>query len=418
MKKSYLAFALAASLSGCGDPNTAQVDSFIQQMAQLKCDWEFHCCTDAEITQMDGRKFAANDESSCVPYRALELTDQLYIDRLAVREGRLRVDSDHASACLNQMQGMACNPMPGQPPPMMDPMAIDECAHVFIGNTPAGNECIYSNECVDGAHCVSDQLAVGRGVCVPFQRENDICNTDSDCDPKVAQLYCAKQDFKCHVRAKLGAACAYTTDSTGKVASLPLLLECDNRIGNVYCDPLSSTCRQLPADGELCLSPLPPGVTSQCDPDPTLGLVCDTTGGGTGTCRAPGGPGADCSQFACNSKLYCDTSTGSSVCTALPGLGQSCQISGYRCAQPYFCNTSQTPYTCDQPAQIGQSCSTRTCDTGLYCDPTRVCAARLPDGSRCTSFEQCLSDDCAIPAGGGQQVCIPAVTGIQCTGRQ
>src|SRR5438132_4914422 len=117
MKSTTLALAFAA-LAGCGDPGTAQVDDFIHSMAQQKCDWEFRCCTDAEITLEDGRKFMATDEGSCVPYRALELADQLYIDRLAVREGRLRVDGDKASACINQMQSKTCNPKPGDPPQM------------------------------------------------------------------------------------------------------------------------------------------------------------------------------------------------------------------------------------------------------------------------------------------------------------
>ncbi|HZS42559.1 MAG TPA: hypothetical protein VFF06_37270, partial [Polyangia bacterium] len=353
MKSTTLALMVLAG-AGCGDPGTAQVDSFINSMAQQKCDWEFRCCTDAEITLEDGRKFMASDEGSCVPYRALELADELYIDRLAVREGRLRVDQDAAGACLDQMQNKACNTAPGMTPPPIDPNAVDPCTKVFVGNTPVGNECLNASECVDGAHCVADVSAVGRGVCVPFQHEGDICNDAADCDPKVAQLYCSKKDFKCRVRAKLDEPCEYTVDSSGKNPALPLLVECDNRLGNVYCDPTSGTCRQLPSDGEPCLSPPPPGVASSCDPDPTLQLVCDTSTGSTsGTCRAPGKLGADCSQFACAKEFYCDRTAGAGTCAALPTLGEQCQNAGYRCADPYYCNTSTPPYVCDQPAQLG-----------------------------------------------------------------
>jgi hypothetical protein len=162
-------------------------------------------------------------------------------------------------------------------------------------------------------------------------------------------------------------------------------------------------------------------VASSCDPDPALQLVCDTTGGGTsGTCRAPGKLGADCTQFACAKELYCNRVGASSTCAALPTIGQPCSQAGYRCATPYFCNTSQPPYVCDQPAQLGESCQARSCDTGLYCSTTgtRVCKARQPDGSVCTSFEQCLSDHCAFPPmGGATQYCQPSVSGLMCTGR-
>ncbi|HZS36983.1 MAG TPA: hypothetical protein VFF06_09155, partial [Polyangia bacterium] len=59
-------------------------------------------------------------------------------------------------------------------------------------------------------------------------------------------------------------------------------------------------------------------------------------------------------------------------------------------------------------------------DTGLYCPTTgtRACKSRLPDGAACTSFEQCLSDNCAFPStGGSTQYCQPSVTGIMCIGR-
>src|SRR5262249_32876215 len=156
-------------------------------------------------------------------------------------------------------------------------------------------------------------------------------------DPKVANIYCAKQDFTCRVRAKLGEPCAYTTDSGGLNPSLPLLLECDNTQKNLYCDPTSKTCKALPTAGKACLSPPPPGVVWRCDPDPTLNLVCDTSGGGTiGTCRAPGKLGDDCTSFACDKTLYCDRTKTPNTCAALPTLGQQCQASQGQCAKPYF----------------------------------------------------------------------------------
>lgn len=414
MTRKLAALALLATVGGCGSPDTAAVDSFIQNMAQQSCAWEFRCCTDAEIQMQDGHRYTNMDD--CVPYQTLALEDQLYLDRLAVKQGRLRVNHDQAAACLDQLTNKACNPKPGTTP-TMDPMTMDACTHVFIGTTPVGAECIYTDECVDGAHCVADQNAVGRGVCVPFQQENDICNTDADCDPKVKELYCSKMDYHCHLRARLGDKCAYTTDANGENPTLPLLIECDNQLGNVYCDPLSSTCMQLPSAGEPCLSPPPPGVASSCDPDPSLGLVCDTSGGsGTGICRAPGQLGDSCSTYGCAQDLYCDTTT--YQCAALPDYGQSCSQTG-QCKKPYFCNYSQSTPTCDQPASAGESCSSTPCDTGLYCDSTTyTCRALLPDHSPCTSSSQCMSQVCGYSTGASTETCQPEVTtAVQCIGR-
>ena len=187
-------------------------------------------------------------------------------------------------------------------------------------------------------------------------------------------------------------------------------------------DPATKSCKALPGAGQPCLSPLPPGVGEQCDPNPSLDLVCDQ-GTGTGsiaTCRAPGKLGDDCSQFACGTDLYCDRSTANEVCQQLPGLGQACQASGGQCEKPYFCNFNKSPEVCDQPAQLGQDCSQVTCDTGLYCDRTNfqneTCKAQLPDGAVCTSSDQCLSLECFAQGTTGQ-TCQPRATGVQCIGR-
>ena len=426
MNKSYLLTILGvAALGGCGDSNsTSQVDAFIQTMAQQSCDWEFRCCKDPEIVAMDGAKFTTKDR--CQQYRALALEDQLYIDRLAVKEGRLKVDGAKATACLAQLTSMACNPDPNNPNPNPmpnNPMAVDACANVFVGNTAVGKECIYSNECVTGAHCVSDTLTVGRGVCVPFQKVGEICNEDTDCDPTVSNIYCAPLDFTCHVRSQLGGPCAYTVDVTGQNPTLPLLLECDPTSNQLYCDPLTKSCKNFPGANQPCLDPLPPGVGEACNPDPTLDLVCDqgTTSGSTPICRAPGKLGDDCSQFPCDKTLYCDRTTATETCKALPTLGQPCQVSGDVCAPPYFCNFNATPQpVCAQPAQLGQNCATVTCDTGLYCDRTNfndeTCKAQLPDGSACTSSEQCLSLEC-FASGTTGETCQPRATGVLCIGR-
>jgi hypothetical protein len=402
--------------SACGSDNTSGIDDFIASIATQQCGWEFRCCTDAEIKAQDAHKFGTQDD--CVPYRKLALQDELYSSLLAARQGRMRLDHDKSQACLMQMMSMACNPKPNQPatPPSMQ---LDACTNVFVGITAVGQPCQFPLECEKGAHCVFNKLTPSAGVCEPYQKQGDICNASSDCDTSTPQLYCAQVDWKCHLRAKLGEKCAYTVDSAGKPA-LPLLMECDNTIGNIYCDPVSSTCKQLPAAGEPCLSPPPPGVSSSCDPDPKLHLTCRTSGTSTsGVCQGLAKNGEDCTSVACDTGLYCDSSTGTThTCMPLPTLNQSCSISG-QCAMPYFCNFNKSPATCDQPAQLNQPCSNGAiCDVTLWCDTSQaqaVCKAKLADGTACTSDLQCFSNDCnaATP-----RVCNPTPpSAVLCVGR-
>lgn len=401
-------------LSACGSGNTGDVDSFIQSIATELCDWEFRCCTDAEIKIQDGHKFST--ESDCVPYRQLSLQDELYANVLAARQGRVRVDRSQAQACLAQMTSMSCNPMPNQPATMPS-MQLDACATVFVGLTRVGQPCEFATECEKGAHCVVESSGPASGVCVPYQVEGQICNSSDDCDPTVSQLYCAQQDFRCRVRAQLGEKCAYTVDTAGG-AALPLLLECDNTTGNVYCDPGSSTCKQLPGAGQACLFPPPPGVSASCDPDPKLNLVCRTSGtSSTGVCTGPATNGQDCTNLPCGVGLYCQGSTTGNTCVPLPTLNQDCSTSD-KCASPYYCDLNQFPATCVQPAELGQSCQSTICDVTLFCDTSQaspICAAKLGDGSPCTSSLECVSNDCSPTT---PRVCNPTPPGaVLCVGR-
>jgi hypothetical protein len=332
-------------LSACGSDATAEIDSFIDEVVAQQCAWEFRCCTDAEIQAQDGHKFTTQD--GCIPYRRLAMQDDLFMTRLAARQGRVRLDGDKKQACLDAIAGRACNARPGQSAMAMPGMKLDACVDVVTGITPVGQPCLFPDECHKGSHCVFNKVTPASGVCEPYQQDGDICNSSDDCDPSVTQLYCAQQDWKCHTRARLGERCAYTLDAAGK-PQLPLLLECDNTIGNAYCDPLSSTCKQLPAAGEPCLTPLPPGVSTVCDPDPRLHLTCRTSAGSTsGVCTGLAKNGEDCSSSSCDSGLYCDSST--AVRTCKPKLADGvacmsdvqCQSNGCSASSPRVC--SPTP---------------------------------------------------------------------------
>jgi hypothetical protein len=119
-----IGFGALVSLGGCSisppaDIDTSAVDSFIQAVGQAACDWDYRCCSDPEIKTLEGTKFTTKEQ--CLPYKQLAAENTLYLDRLAVREGRLRVDDDKAAACLQTQQTKACNPKPGLPAPTPTP---------------------------------------------------------------------------------------------------------------------------------------------------------------------------------------------------------------------------------------------------------------------------------------------------------
>jgi hypothetical protein len=378
MRKLTYSFVCAAlAVAGCGSDSSG-VDSFIESIAKQQCAWEYRCCTDAEIKKQEGNRYMSQD--ACEPYHELSLQTELYANRLAVKQGHLKIDKKQADACLAQMGAVACNPKPGAPP-QMPSMAMDACVDVFVGATKAGQRCELPIECEKGTHCAM-ALGASAGVCVPYQKENEICNTSKDCDPSVDQLYCALQDFKCHKRSLEGQPCAYTISETTSKETLPLLAECDTTNDNLYCDPASKTCKHLPAAGEPCLTTLPPGVSASCDPDPDLRLRCVTpTGGAGGTCTAPAKENQDCTNVNCDVDLYCDTSAPPSrVCHHLPGLNESCATTG-ACVSPYYCDFTGGNL-CHRRAQLGERCDTSTiCDIGLFCDSSLDPAVCQPSGT-------------------------------------
>jgi hypothetical protein len=416
MRAIFLTCALA--ISGCGG-DTGAVDDFISKMAQAQCQWQYRCCTDAEIKQQTMGKYM--DEPTCEKFAQLALQQQFDLQRLGVSQGRLTVDKAAVDACVAEQAMKACNPPPGTTPPPnpMGECTMDPCLTMFKGSTGANQACLIPDECAKGSHCVGAGNGT-EGVCQPFQEENQICNSSSDCDPLVCNLYCAHQDFQCHVRSPLGGPCAYTIDPVTGNPIAPLLIECDpGDKNNVFCDPGSSTCQQLPGAGQPCLVPAPPGVFSSCDPDPTLELFCDQA---TMTCKAPGMVGDPCTtsqQCSRNAMLYCDRTTTPGKCAALPTLGQSCSQTG-QCQMPYFCNFSKSPIVCDQPAQLGQACSfQQSCATGLYCatnNANPTCMSQLATGSPCTSSQMCLSGFCQFTTG-GMGVCGQGTVSVMCIGR-
>jgi hypothetical protein len=293
-------------LAACGS-DTRAIDSFIKSMATEACAWEFNCCNDVEILAKDGRRF--NDQAGCSDYRELELQNELYLQRAAAQQGRLHLDGNSAAACLDQLKARTTSCMPALPRYSQLPTP-DACANAFVGSTPIGNTCEFGSECVPGSRCV---VSASLGVCVPYQEEGEICNSSSDCDPAVPQLYCAGYDGRCHVRAKLGESCALTPDAVGQPR---VGAECEDPNGDIYCHPTVGVCMRYLDSGASCSAMPPPGGASyQCNPN--FGLTCYVGPGGTGTCAT------NFSCGVCPVDQFCDT-TSTPMCVPKLDDGASC----------------------------------------------------------------------------------------------
>jgi hypothetical protein len=81
----------------------------------------------------------------------------------------------------------------------------------------------------------------------------------------------------------------------------------------------------------------PTGVCFEDD-----GLYCKSSGtNGTATCAPIVPTGGSCADdlFACGSRSYCDSTSGTAKCTVSLTLGQTCSTYGTRCLSSLMCGT-------------------------------------------------------------------------------
>ena len=84
------------------------------------------------------------DQATCVQFHELALEDAHYAEKLAVRQGRIKVDGAQASACLTAQNALACHPAPGSP-------------EFCITCTPATRPCSALSMPATGAFATTDE---------------------------------------------------------------------------------------------------------------------------------------------------------------------------------------------------------------------------------------------------------------------
>jgi hypothetical protein len=142
--------------------------------------------------------------STCVERGTLAASQQLAVVAVAFSEGLLTIKPDVAATCVQAYSRSSCADLAGQAAPDVQ-AALDSpaCADLFTGYIPVNQRCDMTAECISGAYCLSQgtgQTTTAMagsgtpGICYPFQRMGDPCNTSGDCLPP---LSCAATTLTC-----------------------------------------------------------------------------------------------------------------------------------------------------------------------------------------------------------------------------
>lgn len=270
----------------------------------------------------------------------------------------------------------------------------------------AGADC---SACADGYTRAADGGCAPLGPCV----DNGDCGEHGICDERTGQAVCVCDP------GWAGAACdtcagGYEDDGEGGCALLPPTCQADSCSGHGTCDD---------ADGDII-----------CDCDPGYdGMDCGRCADGyeddgAGGCAPLSG---QCTTQSCSGHGSCDDSSGSFVCTCLPGYqGARCDhcVDGYHLTPLGDCEEDVTCAEFD-PCSIHGTCQDEggstycVCDAGFAGSTCDDCAEGYhPDPIEgCAVDESCPDPDPCAPGGtcddtGGIVTCVcqPEYTGDLC----
>ncbi len=113
---------------------------------------------------------------------------------------------------------------------------------------------------------------------------------------------------------------------------------------------------------------------------------------------------AECKAPAGNFGAYCDVRPGmkEGLCRAygFVGKGEGCNYTGTTvryCDTGLYCDITSPTSVCRDAKKLGESCfgaDDYSCGIGFHCDATNKCAALSPEGATCMRNEECASYEC------------------------
>jgi hypothetical protein len=363
--------AAAASFTALTCDDSQPIAPLADKVAEAFCAHQFECCSPFELSTLTQDRYTTEDE--CIPFATIAAREQLGAVQASLLQGRITVDAAALDACVKAYRDSACAMSTGYVYTPLGPtpsvlVILASCPDVFVGHVPDNAACDLPQECQRGSSCSNGRnpgnygvagssgnvsLTPAPGVCLPYQKAGEPCNTTFDCDP-TAHLAC--HNFACSPPSQEGEPCQIQIDAlTGQATS-----NCDAS-RNLLCDNMiSNTCRHLPREGELCSF----FGTAPCDPDPALALSCNQI---TATCKRAGSEGEACGGPAiapCRANLSCHATQpdGIGVCGAAPGLDERCLD---RCASPNVCASGYC--VAPGPSPLGSACTSNSDCASLNC---------------------------------------------------
>ncbi|MEW5849299.1 MAG: hypothetical protein AB2A00_10820 [Myxococcota bacterium] len=337
------------------------------------------------------------------------------IDRLP--EGTACTTSEECQA------GLSCS---GTPSRCQSPAALGEvCANgsvtrpcqpclacAFPPGTPDGGEARCTEFAKLGQSCAANPCTFGlvciNQVCAPLARTGEACSDIDLVDVDDTQRgnclnpldACQGAPRTCQPRVPEGQACVAPPTSRPVQGNCAGGLICARESGVA----VNGVCRAAPDEsGERC--GMRPDLHPSCSSTgaDAASLQCSRTeDGGEGVCVASSNGQVDdlCVQsYACRAGHYCagvneDAGT-PGQCRRGGALGQPC---GYETEWEYTCQEGFCGYTgpdggytyvCQPYRGLGEACSYEECGP-LYRCLEGVCAERIPVGSPCTGYSDCV----------------------------
>ena len=193
-----------------------------EQLSRAFCAHQLTCCSPFELAAVTGGRYAT--EADCVAYATVSTRQQLGTIDGAIDLGRISVDPARAEACVKAFRERSCNASMMIIPESIGPLPnvaemLAFCPDLLVGHVPMNKACNVTQECVRGSRCVSNistnnggfagsmgaptMPTSGLGLCVPYQKVGEHCNTSADCD-QAARLACQPPQFVCGPAGQVG----------------------------------------------------------------------------------------------------------------------------------------------------------------------------------------------------------------------
>ncbi len=325
----------------------------------------------------------------------------------SVSEGRTRYDANVGTACLAAIQGVEGLACAGESSPfataaegIIGSDGTSPCNGMFKGAVANGAACYDSLECAAG-FCDFGENACP-GACAPRLangapcEENEQCQVGSSCTFGSSGQACQPT-----VVRQQGAPCSYSS-------------ECAD---GLYCGDSGTCTNAKVANGAECK------VDAQC----AEGSACLKAGAfdPTGTCTVKVGAGGACATGGAFIFPYSNACKGLQVCAGLVldggsveqpgtcrspgGLGANCfpeasgTLGGSGCYADLACDPASSK--CAAPPAAGSPCIDFRCARGAYCNASGQCVAQKADGATCENSGECVNR-CDTSAG-TPGVCVP-----------